>query len=189
MALGEHTFTLTAGTKTIENVVAADGWPGITIPTIEGRKWVAMKPQQLRKTLNKDGTWRWWGNWRVQDHPEIPRHLRGAVVHIRHSHSADDGDRSRSRATRLHPESSQVYNLNYRLRNDVESMHRHLKDHMFNDRVSTMGDRNLRIWTHSYQTRVNRHALIAWHHRTGGDISPWFGNWLPPPQHRTPTAA
>ena len=59
---------------------------------------------------------------------------------------------------------------------------------MFNDHVSTIGDRSLRIWLHAYQTRVNRNALIAWHYRTGGAISPWFGEWRPPPQ-RKPLAA
>ena len=114
--------------------------------------------------------------------------MRGAVVHIRHSYSADDGDTSRSIALRLFPEGSPGYRVVFSRRNDIESMHRHLQDMMSNDRVPVVGDRSLRIWLHSYQTRVNRNALLAWHYRTGGDISAWFGEWRPPPQ-RTAAAA
>ncbi|MFZ9483913.1 MAG: hypothetical protein ACO3AV_13575, partial [Ilumatobacteraceae bacterium] len=116
------------------------------------------------------------------------RPLRGATVHIRHSYSTDDGDQSRSTVLRVFPEGSPGYKATFPRRNDIESMHRHLKDLMFNDRVSTIGDRNMRVWLHSYQSRVNRNALIAWHYRTGGDISEWFGEWRPPPQ-RKPLAA
>ena len=116
------------------------------------------------------------------------RSLRGGVVHIRHSYSAEDGEQSRSQALRLFPEGSPGYRATFPRRNDIEPMHRHLKDLMFNDRVSTIGDRNLRVWLHTYQTRVNRTALIAWHGRTGGDISEWFGEWRPPPQRRATAA-
>lgn len=54
--------------------------------------------------------------------------------------------------------------------------------------MATIGDRNLRIWLHDYQSRVNRAALIAWHYRTGGDISEWFGEWRPPPQRQQAAA-
>gem|GEM_PF-1902687 len=63
-----------------------------------------------------------------------------------------------------------------------------LQDHMFNDRVPVIGDRSLRIRLHSYQTRLNCTALIAWHYHTGGDISRWFGEGQPPPKRR-PLAA
>ena len=150
---------------------------------------ISAEPVQVKKAQNKNGTWRWWQYWRVRDLPEVGRPLRGAVVHIRHSYSAkEDGDQSRSTVLRVFPEGSPGYKVTFPRRNDIESMHRHLKDLMFNDRVSTIGDRNLRVWLHSYQSRVNRNALIAWHYRTGGDISPWFGEWRPPPQ-RTAAAA
>lgn len=185
MQLGEHSFKLVDGTKQQHPVLVVDGWPGIIIPTVDGKKWVALEPVQVRNARNKDGDWRWWQYWQVRDLPEVARDLRGAVVHIRHSYSAkDDGDESRSQVLRIFPEGSPGYNLLFPKRNDIESMHRHLKDLMFNDRVSTIGDRNLRIWLHDYQSRVNRSALIAWHYRTGGDISPWFGGWKPPPQRR-----
>lgn len=188
--LGPHELKpLSKGLPITENLVAIDGWPGLVIPTTEGPKWVAMELVQAKKAKNKSGDWRVWGVWRVRDLPEVPRQLRGATAHVRHSYSVEDGDRSRSRATRLFPEGSDGYREIYRRRNDVESMHRHLKDLMFNDRVSTIGDRSLRIWLHNYQTRVNRNALIAWHYRTGGDISPWFGNWRPPPQRKPLPAA
>lgn len=187
--LGEHTFKLTDGSERTLPVVVVDGWPGIIIPTVEGPKWAALAPVQVKNAPNKNGTWRWWQYWAVRDVPEVERALRGAVVHIRHSHSDKyDGDQSRSQALRLFPEGSPGYNMLFPKRNDIESMHRHLKDLMFNDRVSTIGDRNLRIWLHTYQTRVNRTALIAWHYRTGGDISPWFGEWRPPPQRQQAAA-
>ncbi len=172
-------------------VLAVDGWPGVIVPTVGGPKWVAMEPVQIKKTRTSAGTWRWWQYWRVRDLrdlPEIPKALRGAVVHVRHSRSDDDGDRSRSVALRLHPEGSDTYRELYRRRNDIESMHRHLQDLMFNDRVSSVGDHAMRVWLHSYQTLVNRTALLAWHYRTGGDITPWFGNHRPPPRHRAAAA-
>ncbi|MFM8351660.1 MAG: hypothetical protein ACKN9D_11420 [Actinomycetales bacterium] len=179
--LGEHTFKLADGSKQQQPVSVVDGWPGIIIPTVDGKKWAALQPVQVKNAQNKDGDWRWWQYWQVRDLPEVPLALRGAVVHIRLSYSAKyDGDQSRSQALRLHPEGSPGYNAVFPKRNDIESMHRHLKDLMFNDRVSTIGDRNLRIWLHTYQTRLSRTALIAWHQRTGGDLTPWFGEWRPP---------
>jgi hypothetical protein len=186
--LGEHTFTLADGSKESMTVMAVDGWAGIIVPTVEGPKWVALEPSQVKKAQNKAGSWRWWQYWRIRDLPEVPRQWRGAQVHIRHSWVPDDGEKSRSRVLRLHPEGSDSYQELYRRRNDIESMHRHLQDLMFNERVNTIGDRNLRVWLHSYQTHVNRTALIAWHYRTGGDVSAWFGNWLPPPQQRQAAA-
>ena len=188
LQLGDHTFRLLDGTEQTHPVLVVDGWPGIVIPTVEGKKWVNLEPVQVKKALNKNGTWRWWQYWKVRDLPEVARPLRGAVVHVRHSYSSDDGDQSRSIVLRLFPEGSPGYKATFPRRNDIESMHRHLKDLMFNDRVSTIGDRNLRVWLHSYQSRVNRNALIAWHYRTGGDISPWFGEWRPPPQRRAAAA-
>jgi len=55
---------------------------------------------------------------------------------------------------------------------------------MFNDRVSTIGDRIMRIWLHRYQSRVNHNTLIAWHYRTGDDVGEWFGNLRLPPKGR-----
>lgn len=184
---GEHKFKLADGTKPKIGVHALDGWLGIKIPTVEGEKFSALEPVQIKNATNKDGTYRWWQIWRVRDHPEIPMHLRGATVHFRHSRS-DEDPKSRSLAASLHPEGSETFKSLYPKRSDIESMHRHLQDHMFNERVSTVGDRNLRIWLHSYQTHVNRTALSAWHYRTGGDISRWFGKWRPPPL-RQPAAA
>ena len=97
-------------------------------------------------------------------------------------------DSSRSIALRVFPEVSPGYWVVFGRRNGIASMHCHLQDMMSNDRVPVVGDRSLRIWLHSYQTRVNRTALLAWHYRTGGDISQWFGEWQPPPRRR-PLAA
>ena len=189
LQFGEHTFNLVVGGKQQHPVLVVDGWPGVIIATVDGKKWVALEPVQVRNARNKDNSWRWWQYWAVRDLPEVARELRGAVVHIRHSYSAnEDSDGSRSQVLRIFPEGSPGYNVIFPKRNDIESMHRHLKDLMFNDRVSTVGDRSLRIWLHTYQTRLNRTALIAWHYRTGGDISEWFGEWKPPPQRRTSAA-
>ena len=103
-------------------VLVVDGWPGIIVPTIEGRKWVALEPVQIKKAQNKNGTWRWWQYWKVRDLPQVGRLLRGAVVHIRHSYSAkEDGDQSRSTVLRLFPEGSPGYKATFPRRNDVES--------------------------------------------------------------------
>ncbi len=55
LQLGEHTFTLVDGTKQGLEVLVVDGWPGIIIPTIDGRKWVALEPLQSAKAQNNDG--------------------------------------------------------------------------------------------------------------------------------------
>jgi hypothetical protein len=78
---------------------------------------------------------------------EVHSQLQGAIVPIRHSYSENDGDQSRSQVLPLFPEGSPGYNEVFRRSDDVESMHRHPKDLMFNDRVATVGDRNMRIWT------------------------------------------
>jgi len=103
LQLGEHTFRLVDGTEQVHPVIVVDGWSGIVVPTVDGKKWVAMEPVQIKKARNKNATWRWWAYWRVRNLPEIPRALRGAVVHIRHSCSAEDGDQSRSVVSRMFP--------------------------------------------------------------------------------------
>ena len=189
LQLGEHTLHRVDGTERVHPVIVVDGWPGLILSTVEEPKWAALEPVQVRNVPNENGTFRWWQYWAVRHLPEVHRALDGAVVHLRHSYSAkDDGDQSRSQAPCLVPEGSPGYNMLFPKRNDIESMHRQLEDLMFDDRVSTIGDHHLCIWLHDYQPRVNRSALIAWHYRTGCDISEWFGEWTPPPQRRAAAA-
>ena len=40
------------GTEQTHPVLVVDGWPGIVIPTIDGRKWVALEPVQVKNAQN-----------------------------------------------------------------------------------------------------------------------------------------
>lgn len=85
MQLAEHTFKLADGSERTLPVVVVDGRPDIIIPTVDGPKWAASAPVQVKNAPNKNGTWRWWQYWAVRDVPEVELPLRSAVVHIRRS--------------------------------------------------------------------------------------------------------
>jgi hypothetical protein len=74
------------------------------------------------------------------------------------------------------------------VREDSESMHHHLKMMLPNGRARSVGRHRQLLDFHGYQVHIAITALLAWHHRTGADLSRWFGQWKPP-NHAVSAAA
>ncbi|CAB4698139.1 unannotated protein [freshwater metagenome] len=94
----------------------------------------------------------------------------------------------RTRALRVIPETDHSFNRLFGLREDSESMHHHLKMTLLNGRARSVGRHRQLFDFHGYQAHVAITALLAWHHRTGADLSRWFGQWKPP-NHAVSAAA
>jgi hypothetical protein len=65
-------------------------------------------------------------------------------------------------------------------------MHRHMKQRMWNGRARCVVIIRQTLNHHAYQLRTGMTALIAWHRRTGGDVTQHFGQWRPPRSPRSP---
>ena len=122
--------------------------------------------------------------WQIPNLPGIPRNLRNATTPIRHNSSKHEiADKTpRTRALRVIPETDDSFNRLFGLREDSESMHHHLKMTLLNGRARSVGRHRQLFDFHGYQVHVAITALLAWHHRTGADLSHWFGQWRPPNQ-------
>jgi hypothetical protein len=188
--LGEHTFRLADGTTSRIPISALDGTPTLTI-VIEGEPNVMPLVRRQNKTRpNRDGTTTLYGIWLVPRHPAVPKHQRGATVMIRHSSTPYERKTNtrRTRALRSLPESDLDFKL-FGRREDNESTHHHLKERLPNGRARCVGLTRQRINLYAYQLHTAVTTLVAWHYRTGGDLTPWFGRWRPPSRRRRALAA
>lgn len=181
LIIGEHTFTTTSGTKVPMVITAVDGTPCITIATAEDRHEIGLKRIQTKIRPNADGTFTLGGFWAVPDEPIVPRHLRGAKVCIRHNSTAEEiaRKRPRTRALRPIPSTDPDFAALYGVRNDTESKHHVMKSALPNKRLNVVGLNRVRLRMHAWQLALTLGAAIAWHQRTGGDISHLFAQ--PPP--------
>ena len=71
-------------------------------------------------------------------------------------------------------------------REDTESMHNNMKEKWFGRRVRAVGLERRELQLRGYQTHQGITALLAWHYRTGGDVSRYFGEWKPPDRNPKP---
>jgi hypothetical protein len=188
--LNEHDFTLTDGTKKLIVVQAVDGTPRIELLIGDEMQTVGLVRVRTTRTPNRTGTYRFYGTWQIPDFPGVPRNLRHATTTIRHNSTTDEiADKTpRTRSLRVIPETDDSFNRLFGLREDSESMHHHLKMTLLNGRARSVGRHRQLFDFHGYQAHVAITALLAWHHRTGADLSRWFGQWRPP-NHAVATAA
>jgi hypothetical protein len=188
--LNEHDFTLTDGTKKSIVVQAVDGTPRIELLIGDEMQTVGLIRVRTTRSSNRTGTYRFYGIWQIPDFPGVPRNLRYAKTKIRHNSTTDEiADKTpRTRALRVIPETDDSFNRLFGLREDSESMHHHLKMTLLNGRARSVGRHRQLFDFHGYQAHVAITALLAWHHRTGTDLSRWFGQWKPP-NHAVATAA
>ncbi|MFM7271399.1 MAG: hypothetical protein ACKO2C_07160 [Actinomycetes bacterium] len=68
----------------------------------------------------------------------------------------------------------------YGLRVGVESTNAHWKNHLIGRRQRTVGLTAQRFNANGYQLAQNLKAGLAWHIRTGGDLSCIWRNGIPP---------
>ena len=180
--LGKHTFTTRDGTVRDFIVTAVDGTPCITLPDGDGIEYyVPLKLVQVKQTSRKQrpqtSTW-----WALADNALVPARLQGVKTRIRHNRlkSEREADQSRSRALRIFPESDERFDDIFGRREDSESANSDLKNRLWNRRCRTMGHASVEFNMISYQIHVLITALVAYHNRTGSDMSEWFGKYQLP---------
>ena len=179
--LGVHKFKKADAEHGAE-VVAVDGTPCIIGMDAEGREYyVALGRVQTKPRSTTHGR-TVYGRWRVPHDPAVPRALRGLETWVRHSSTPEECAENRrvTRALRPIPESDHDFGPLYGLREDVESMHHHIKERLVNERARSVGIARQRLDLHGYQCLLAVRTLVAWHNRTGGDLHHWFGEWRPP---------
>lgn len=181
LIIGEHNFTTTEGAKVPLVITAVDGTPCIMIATAEGKHEIELERSQTKIRRNADGSFTVGGWWTVPNPPVVPHHLRGAKVWIKHNSTDDDLARKkpRTRALRPIPSTDPDFAALYGVRNDTESKHHVMKSVLPNKRLNVVGLNRVRLRMHAWQLSVTLGAALAWHERTGGDISHLFAQ--PPP--------
>lgn len=78
------------------------------------------------------------------------------------------------------PPSDPDFGRLYRTRSDVESTNHHIKQALPDKRAATVGLKRQQLNHNGYQIHCIITALAHWHKRTGGDLTPWFGQHQPP---------
>ncbi len=177
--LGRLKATLAGGTRRAVAVTAIDGTPTIARTDHQG----ALQHLPLTRTRthirrNKTSPAAVYTHWRIPRHP-LAGNLQGAAVTIRHNPADRDKALRINRALRPIPASDADYDRIYGIREDVESTNNHLKERLRHDRAHTIGRDRQQLNLIGYQINAAITALVHWHKRTGGDITPWFGQ--PPP--------
>ena len=180
--LGKYAFKAKDGTAQDLIITAVNGTPCITCPDGDGVDcYVPLKLRQVRKT-GRRGRPLINTLWVVADKTLVPARLQGAVARIRHNptkHERDSG-KSHSRALRILPESDERFDDIFGRREDSESANSDLKNRLWNSRCRTMSHNSVEFNNISYQIHTLITALVAYHNRTGADMSRWFG------QHKLP---
>jgi len=180
--LNECEFTLTDGTKKYLVVQAVDGTPRIELVIGDERQSVGLVRIKTKRISDRTDTYRFYGTWQIPNLPGIPRNLRNATTPIRHNSSKHEiaDNTPRTRALRVIPETDDSFDRLFGLREDSESMHHHRKMTLPNQRARSVGRHRQLFDLHGYQAHLAITTLLAWHHRTGADLSRWFGQWKPP---------
>ena len=180
--LGAHDFK-GAGRKESHSVTAVDGTPGIQVVVDGKRLW---QPLERIQTKRRGKTI--YGHWRIPELEAVSAHLQGLSTWIRHS--STDAERAtgkrRTRALRTIPPTDTDWRHLFGGREDTESMHNNMKEKWFGRRVRAVGLERRELQLRGYQTHQGITALLAWHYRTGGDVSRYFGEWKPPDRNPKP---
>ena len=174
--LGTYTFKETGREVTLP-VTAFDGTPGIQVVIDGTRMW-----QPLERVQTKRRGTTLYGNWRIPEDEAVSPHLRGMTAWIRQSSTEDERatGKRRTRALRTIPPTDSDWRRLFGGREDTESMHNHMKEKWFGRRVRAVGLERRELQLRGYQIHQGITALLAWHYRTGGDLSRYFGEWEPP---------
>lgn len=174
--IGEHTFTSLSGTEHTAVVTFVDGPPCVTVATAEGRHEVSLVRGQTKRRPNADGTFTFYGQWAYPDEPLVPAPLRGAVAWIRFNSTDAEivAGRRRTRAGRIIPAGDPDFPVTYGSRNNTENRHHQLKLMLPNKRLNVCGINRVRRRMVAHFLAKNLEAALAWHERTGGDISHLF---------------
>ena len=175
--LGEHTFRTGSGASVARIVHAVNGTPCIVVTDGDGIDYYL--PLALVQVKHDDRKRRPLiaTRWAVTTHSLAPAGLSGATTRIRHTRTAAEraAGKSRSRAMRIFPESDARFGEVFGLRQDSESTNSDTKNRLWNRRCRTMGHNSVELNAVSYQVHTLVTALLAYHNRTGADLTAWFG--------------
>ena len=120
--------------------------------------------------------------YRVPDQPGLSATLRGATVRIRTTSTQAEISRRERRGRALRPlsQADPAFRDLYGPREGVESTNSHWKSRLPGRRQRTIGRTAQRCNANGYQLAQNLTAALAWHLRTGGDLSCIWRNGIPP---------
>ena len=173
--LGQRQATLPGGTRRRIAVTAIDGTPAIDATDANGELWhIPLTRTKTRIRRNKHRPCAIHTRWRVPRHP-LAGPLAGATLGIRHNPDDHSEALRINRALRIIPPSEKAYGDLYGLREDVESTNNHLKERLRHGRAHTIGADRIQLNLIGYQIHTLITALTNWQRRTGGDLTPWFG--------------
>ena len=180
--LGAHTFKTRDGQSVTRNVVAVHGTPCVVVVDGDGVSYYQpLKLVQLKMTGRKKRP-QTSTRWALPDNELVPTHLVGAETRVRHTRTNNERqtNHSRSKALRVFPESDERFALLAPRRNDSESNNADKKSRMWKGRCRTLLHQSVEFNVIAYEIHMAVTALVAYHNRTGADMSQWFG------QHQLP---
>ncbi len=184
--LGEETFTLKDGSKATRIVWAVNGTACLTFVDGSGKDfYMPLQQTQVKKQHRKKRP-QISTHWTIPDNPLVPASLVGATARVRHTRTNSEriAGKSRSRALRIFPESDHRFDGLFGLREDSESANSDYKSRLWNRRCRTMGHESVEFNNIGYQIHVLITALVAYHNRTGADMTEWFGLHELPTKHK-----
>lgn len=177
----------TARGEFVEQVVAIDGSPVISVVDIDGNPYVV----PLVRKQSKLRGFAMYNRLEIPDDPLVPMSKRGATTWLRMFSSTSDIEGHRRRPTYLRsiPPNDPDFGRLFGLREDTESMHNDYKSRLTNRRARSVGLLRREFDLRGYQIHQMAVALMSWSLRTGGDVSSYLGNWKPPEHLRPELAA
>ena len=189
--LRDQEFTQLDGTTTVRDVHFVDGPPCVTFIDGEGDHcYQPLRCIKRSRIKNKTATseelpsYRWYGMWEVPENPLLEQ-LVGAKVRIRPDSPLDEIEGNAGKRTNAHrvcPPSDPYFGEVFGVREDAESLFANLKTPLLHRRLPCVGRNRVRADLLGSQGIAVIRALIAWHERTGGDVSPFFGQRCPLPR-------
>lgn len=191
ITLHDQTFTLSDGTTRTQDVYLVDGTPSLDFVDGDGefcfqplRRIHTSRIKNDAKIDDELDAFRWYGLWEVPENPNLGR-LVGATSRIRLDSTIEEIERQtgrRTNALRAFPPSDPGFHKVFGVREDAESLFANLKTPLVNRRIPCVGRDRFRLELLGSQGIAVIRALIAWHERTGGDVSAFFGQRCPLPR-------
>lgn len=175
--LGPHTFKTRDGRSVTRNVIAVHGTPCVVVVDGDGVSYY--QPLDLVQVKMTGRKKRPQTSTRqvIPDNELVPADLVGAETRVRHTRTDKElrANQSRSKALRVFPESDERFAVLYPRRSDSESGHADKKSRMWKGRCRTLRHESVEFNAIAYQIHMAVTALVAYHNRTGADMSRWFG--------------
>ena len=191
VTLYDQTFIRSNGTTGTVTVYLVDGTPCVSFVDGDGDYYYQPLRRQDTSRIKNDAkideeldAFRWYGIWEVPENPLLGE-LVGATTRIRLDSTIEEIERGTGKRTntlRAYPPSDPYFQPVYGVREDGESLFNNLKTPLIHRRVPCVGTDRLRLDLLGSQMVAVIRALTAWHDRTGGDVSAFFGQRCPMPR-------